>query len=856
MTTPHEDYTFGLLLRRHRRDAALSQEALAERAGLSAQAISALERGVRQAPYRDTVRALSDALGLAPAESAALEASVARRRGMAPARLSRDFAGGQDYLSGALPLERLLGRENAVERVRQLVTGGTRLVTLTGPGGVGKTRLALEVARDSESWFGSGAGCFVPLAPLRDHSLVASAIVSALGLREPPGVSSIELLQLSIGKQRQLLVIDNFEHVARAAPLLQELLYACPGLSILATSRSPLHIRGEHCFAVLPLESPDPDQLDGFADAGRFPAIDLFVTKASAAAPGFRLTTRNVRAVTAICRRLDGLPLAIELAAARARTLTPASLLEHLAPALPLLTGGSGDLPERHQTLRATLAWSYDLLDSSEQAVYRRLSVFAGGCTLDAAVAVCGVGAPLAVELLDRLGALLDQGLLQREPSTEADEDEPRFAMLETVREYGVELLVSSGEYLETARSHAEYFLVLAEEAEPWLSGKRQSVWQQRLAREHDNVRAALNWLLAAGQSPSMALRLATAVWRFWLARGFAREGSVWLERALAAPDHEDVVTPRVRARALTAAGALAHSQGQLSRAAMLATESLDLWRAIDDQSGIASALGTLGMVHKSRGDYAGAVRAFEAALSLWRMLGNDLRVSMTLNNLGATVYDSGDFDRFEAFSTASLNIKRALGDVEGIAIALFNLGEAARSRRNYQRARRLLAESLEYFRAQHLGPRIAQALHSIGVVAQAQGDHRVARSALRESLSRYRALGDRTGIVLCLEAFATVAVAGSDDRQGAKLFAVADAAREELGYAIAPVDRSDYDDTVAGIKGRLGHESFTATWASARAIPLDVAVDEIVDQTVHAWASAVNEEQMTVTDRLLGQTS
>jgi len=819
--------TFGALLRHYRRASGLSQEALAERAGLTAQAISALERGMRQAPYRDTVRMLCDALDLATTERVAFEASVARRRGPATTLAPNPtFVTEQHWPGLPVPPDPLLGRDEAVEALADLLIDGARLVTLTGPGGVGKTRLGLATARAVAAHFADGAVCFVPLAPMRDYGLVPSAIVSALGVRAAAGQGPIEALRVHLADRHQLLVLDNFEHVAPAAPLLATLLTACPRLAILATSRAPLHLKGEQIYAVAPLTTPDPATLPVLDVLARSPAVALFVRQAQIAVPGFALSAANAAAIAAICRRLDGLPLAIELAAARAQTLAPTALLARLALALPLLTGGARDLPARHQTLRATLDWSHELLHQGEQAVFRRLAVFAGGGTLEAAAAVCGTGESLAIELLDWLGALLDQGLLQRTIPPDDEEDAPRFTMLETVREYALERLTESGEAEATRRRHAEYYLTLGEEAEPHLTGERQAPWLARLAREHDNLRAALDWPLGEGAEPIAALRLAAAIWRFWLTRGYAGEGRRWLGQALAAAPPAGA-TASVRAKALAAAGALAHSQGDYAASVALTEESLILWRALEDQTDIAGALGTLAMVHKSRGDYAAAMRLFEEALTRWRALGEDLKVSMTLNNLGATAYDQGDFERFEGYVAESLMIKRALGDEQGIAIALFNLGEGTRSRGNLDRARELLEESLAHFRKQGSTPRIAHVLHSIGMVAQGQGDDAAARAALTESLSMFRALGDRSGIALCLEGWAATASAEREDWRAARLFGVADSLRSALGFPVAPVDQVDHEHAVSDVKARMGQEAFAAAWTTAHKALLNDVLDE-----------------------------
>jgi len=820
-----EDGAFGLLLRRHRVVAGLSQEQLAERSGLTAQGISALERGLRRAPYPDTVRRLATALGLSDADHAAFHAAVAcGRRPVPSAAPSRDAAPARPdappALAYHLPAQptALIGRAREVADGVALLRGGDlRLLTLTGPGGVGKTRLALQVAAEAGGLFDDGV-VFVALAALRDHDLVAATIAGALGAPDVGGRSLAESVRAYLGDKRLLLLLDNFEHVAAAAPLVADLLAACPGVVVLATSRAALRVRGERVYPVPPLATPDPTRLPPPAALATIPAVDLLMRRARDLAPDLTLDAASAPAIAALCHHLDGLPLALELAAVRLRVLSPQALLARLGRRLPVLTGGARDLPERQRTLRATLDWSYDLLTAGERALFRRMAVFAGGCALAAIEAVCvdGTdGVDAGIGALDALGALVDKSLVQRDGDPG---EEPRFTMLETVREFGLDLLAASGEAERTYQRHAAHYAALAETAEPEVVGPRQAAWLGRLDRDAANMRAALGWALAGGDG-ALGVRMAGALGRYWERRGHLSEGRQWLERALDGREGP----PDARAKALNAAGWLAYRQSAHDHAVALAEESIALYRAVGDADGVAQALNTLGAALLRRGEAPPP-----PARPPPRPRGDRAGVAASVTNLGLVAEYEGDFARAAALYADGLALYRQLGDTRYVAWALYNVASASRQQGDAALAMARGREALALFRdlADTFG--MALALQVLGDVACDEGRYARATALHRESVDLYETLGNRLGIAEGLESLGRVAMARQQPERAGRLYGAAAALRAVIDAPMSPVERAAYERTMAALRAALSPGALAAVWAEGGALSPAHALMEV----------------------------
>jgi predicted ATPase len=718
----------------------------------------------------------------------------------------------------------LVGRAAELAAVRDLICRErTRLVTLTGPGGTGKTRLALQIAADLVEAFADGV-FFVDLAPVADSALVVPTIAATLGLRETGGRSMREVLFDHLAAKHLLLLLDNLEHLLAAAPAIADLLAGCATVTILATSREPLRLRGEREYLVPPLAVPDRAHLPPLSELGQVETVALFVERTRAVRPDFALTIANARAVAEICARLDGLPLAIELAAARTRILEPGQLLARLDNRLQVLTGGARDLPARQRTLRAAIFWSYDLLTGEEQILFRRLSVFAGGFTLEAAECVGGQtdrridgNGDISLSVFDGVASLVDKSLLRR--ATDPG-DEVRFGMLETLREFGLARLEEAGETEATRRAHAVWCLSLVEAAEPALRGPDQRSWLERLETEHDNLRAALAWSAA---EPELGLKLAGRLWPFWRSRGHLREGQRWLEQLLATGAE---VIGTDRARALNGAGSLAFTLGDYARAATWFAENLALRRQLGDKGGTAQALNNLGVIARDRGDHERARVLFEESLALRRELGDRAKFAVPLDNLGMQALNSGDYARAAALLEEALALRREAGDAFAIAESLTHLGIVASKQGDNARAAALFQETLDLRRS--LGDKggAAQSLNNLGLIAAASGDHARAAVLYAESLTLRRELAIRPGVQNSLERLAHCAAALQLAEQAVRLFAAAESCNDALGSA--PDLAGSLDDgrvLLAGLRSQLGDATFETAWSAGRALGWDDAV-------------------------------
>ncbi len=704
-----------------------------------------------------------------------------------------------------------------------------RLLTLVGPGGVGKTRLALEVARNTESTFHEIA--FADVTSVHDAELVPDVVAAALGIQPASDRSVIDIAVEELADITILLLLDNIEGVVAAGPWLSALLAGCPSLTVLATGRERFAISGEQVYPVAPLPVPGhtrglpPDHL------AASDAVRLFDLRARAVRSEFILDDATTPVVVDICLRLDGLPLAIELAAARMRVLTPPALLARLGTRLPVLVGGYRDMPARHQTLRGAIAWSYELLAPVERAAFRCLSAFAGGFSLDAAEQVWDRtwrgqnpgfvdSASSQATMLDLIGGLVDKSLIQ---TVNGESPEPRFVMLDTIREFGLDQLTDD-EHAATRDAHAGYVLDLAEAAEPELTGPDRGAWLARLRADRDNIRAALGWTIE--REPENALRLAAALWRYWVSEGALREGRTWLERALSS-GHFATAS---RAKALQYIGNLALDLGDAQRARTQYEGSLAIRRELGDQRGIAASLTGLGIVALDEGDYVRATKLHEETLAIERDIGNRFGEALSLYNLGRTATAAGQLEDAREYHEAGLAIQRQLEDAVGIAYSTYCLGEVARHGGKTDEAAALLNEAMARFRRADDRLGVAFALQGLARLATIEGEPQVAAEQFAEALALLRDFGERRGMIECLEALAALVADQGKPELAVRWWSAVAAEREARHAPQHPVERPAFERSLASARASLRESVYTAAWKAGSVLTLDDATNEALD--------------------------
>lgn len=729
------------------------------------------------------------------------------------------------------PLTQLIGRQHELAALKDLVCrNSVRLITLTGPGGVGKTCLAVHAAYEVATFFADGVA-FVSVATISDSTLVISAIGQSLGLREGGERVLAEQITSHLGSRQLLLVLDNFEQVAEAAAQLTDLLCACPGLKILVTSRMTLHVSGEHEFAVPPLTLPDQNQLDDPKILGDVDAVSLFIARARAVRTDFQLTASNAKYVAEICRRVDGLPLALELAASLVKVLPLHGLLSRLDQRLHVLVGGPHDLPSRQQSLRNVLAWSYNLLNPNEQRLFRRLAVFSEGCTWEAIETVCfsdsstiGTTSPSSTPSsphFNTLYSLTDKSLVQQIAS---DEAEPRYTVLETIREYALEQLVKCDEAELIHQTHAKYYLAFAEDGERGLKSAEQENWLTWLELEHANLRAARRWAQASNNI-DLVLRLCGALWHFWSMHGYLSEGRRWIREALAARSEcEEPMAKSSLAKTLCGGGWLAYFQSDFGQAASLLGESLTLHRQLADQQGMAMVLNGMAAVARLSGDRDTARTLYTESLAISKLLDDRWGIAQAKQYLGITLWFEGDSHAAEPMAEDGLAIFRELGCRWDIANALFNCACIKWSLEDYGPSQALGEESLTLMR--RLGDRrgVARALFHLGDIALLRGDFVRAAPFYRDCLTIFNELGNRWFVAQSLMYTAWLSIEGYKNR-AARLLGAMQALRKSIRSPVPEFDRPAYERRLEMIQEQLDGEIFRAEWAIGQNMPLAEAV-------------------------------
>lgn len=790
------------VLRYFRSAAHLSQEALAERSGLSTRTVSDIETGSARTPRLVTVMLLAEALGLSPEDRSHLQ-NAARK----PADRPTESPGPP---ATALQAPALVGREADLARISALLSrNDARLVTLIGPAGVGKTSLAIRAAVERANAF-EHAVVFVELAPIHEPSNVPAAVARALGITDSAETTAGEAVPTFLRGRNLLLVLDNLEHLTPAARWIGSLIAACPRLVVLATSREPLHLHAERVFAVRPLE--------------KAAAVSLFVQRAQMVTPDFELTSTNAVAVDTIVEHLEGLPLAIELAAPRLSLLPAKALAARLERRLPLLGDASVDRPQRQQTMHGAIAWSYDLLSEDERRVFRSLSMLHGGGTLAAATAVVG-DEDGERSILFRLAPLVDKNMLLLVEDPDA---EPRVSMLEMLREYAHERLVESEELADAQRRHAAYVFEFAQGAQRELSGGAQAQWLARFELEHENIRAALQWLARSAETTVVGFQLIAVVWRFWWLRGYLNEGLAWVRRFLdLRTSAVGSVPDLLYAKVLRAQVVLLSALGSFDEALAPCEHAIELQRAIGDDAGLGASLTSLGIILQFRGEFDRAEEVHNESFAIRRRIGEELGVANSLSNLASIAFSKNDMPRTAELGSESVAIYRRLGHESGLAHALMKIGLVAAAEHNYAGAEELFNECLRVQRAAGDTTSVPYSLVNLGAVAHKRGNYQLAIDRYREALDLLESMPNKATLAKTLEDIAAAIAAAGDASRGARLLGAADTLRRAISLAVFPSERSDYDEAVANVRATLGDDAFEVQWRIGASSSLERAVEE-----------------------------
>jgi predicted ATPase/DNA-binding CsgD family transcriptional regulator/DNA-binding XRE family transcriptional regulator len=874
-TLPQEKQSFGLWLKHRRVALDMTQQALAMQAACSARTIRQLEADGRR-PSRQLAERLALALALAPNGRQVFVDFARGRLQTIPSTLAGPAAALAIEHRLPVPTSQLIGRDETSRVLTELLLRGeVRLLTLVGPPGVGKTRLAIHVAATVASAFRAGA-CFVELASIHNSAQVIPTIAAALGLREAGTQSLSETLTASLHDSQVLLVLDNFEQVTAAAPAVARLLAEAPNLKVLVTSRTVLHVGGEQTFRVMPLSLPEMGEEVSLESLTESPAVTLFVQRARATNPDLTLDLAQMRTIAEICIRLDGLPLAIELAAARLNTLSPLALLRHLDQRLDLLRWSMVDGDSRHQTMRGAILWSHDLLNPHEQALFRRLGIFAGGCTLDAAQAVCGeqsaipcddgsgyqISQSYSVNFLDTIGILVDQNLVQQ---TVASNGEMRFTMLESLRTFALEQLEKIGETTQVRHRHAEYYLRWTEQVLPWLEYPNQQAID-RLSAEYQNCLAALTWSLTDQADDVSSLQLALSLYPYWHVRGYLSEGRQWLLAAIAhQKDHSSVLL----ARAQACVAELARLQDDYVQAEIWAKSSYSTGQSLEDMASMALALVPLGWIEYTQNQHEVARQQFETSLGLFRELGKPVQIARVLHDIAYLAVVQGNYSEALTYYEEELALSRDSAHQQGVFWALHGMGWIAECQADWRRAKTLYNKCLTLAQDLHHADGVAQALGGLAVVARAEGKYGQAAVYFKESEQTWRRLGRKVAVIITLQGQGAIAL-GQGDFAGAALnFAESLTLNQDLALArarsIEPslvglaalacvmqeyipavrllgsvsallitshqvmdlMEKQFYEQSLTEARARLAATTFDSAWEAGQILPLKEAITE-----------------------------